>query len=207
MDTVILVWLGGLTLLSVLCIRQIAVLSLQAEANVFAERDPNDDGMMIGDAIPSQLRDAFADADPNKPWFALVLSSTCTQCFDLAFNLNSNDVESPIVAMVAGRPEMTENIRKELPPDIPVIEDPVASELVRSGLELKTVPFVFEFRQDQLAAKAALQNSDHLKRFMAEANSVSNLDFVEARIATPGKDQEERPLVLAATVERAVDRS
>jgi hypothetical protein len=44
--------------------------------------------------------------------------------------------------------------------------DPIAA------LSISTTPFVFEFRDDRLAAKAAVRGFDHLARYVSEAESV-----------------------------------
>lgn len=183
MEIAILIWLSVLTIVLLASMRQIAVLSLQAKNNLFSGQDPLEDGIEIGEKIPKELYElGFVAADPTQPWFALVMSGTCATCFDVAFNLHNEDVSSPTVALVAGKPELTENIRTQLPGAISVVEDPAATKIVNGNLKLSTVPFVFEFRDEKLVAKAAVQGSDHLKRFISEAESVSNDEF-NARLA------------------------
>lgn len=174
------VWCAVLTLVVLACIRQIAVLGLRVDKSLFSGAEPVDDGLELGAPAPREVQALFEGRPTgNGPSFVVLMSSTCTTCRDLAFELTGTTFDAPVATLVAGRSELVDMIVEALPASTTVVRDPLATSAAQA-LDVKTTPFVFEFRRGQLAAKAALRGADHLKRFVTEAQTVSEDDLALA---------------------------
>lgn len=184
---VLAVWCAVLTLVVLACIRQIAVFGLRIDKTLFSGTEPVDDGLELGSPIPPEVTELFAGIPTDGPSFLVLMSSTCTTCRDLAFELSDTTFDRPVVTLVAGRSELVDIIVAALPVSTTVVRDPEAT-LAAKALDIKTTPFVFEFRRGELAAKAALRGADHLKRFIGEAATVSDSDLAVAHTREEGSE-------------------
>lgn len=188
----LLVWLGLLTLLVLAAVRQVALLDVRMNKAQYEGQDPADDGIDIGDALPRALA-TVAKLGDEGPSFVVLLSATCTTCADLAMELPSIRSDASVTVMVAGRRDQAVPIVSAVPATMATVTDPDATRIANS-LQIKTVPFVFEFRRDVLVAKAALRGADHLSRFIGEALEVSD-DDVDASVF--GSEQAPEPLAVS----------
>ena len=181
------VWCAVLTVVLLACIRQIAVLALRVDKTLFSGTEPVDDGLPLGSPTPASVEQLFEAPLPPGPAFLVLMSSTCTTCRDLAFELTDATFDAPVVTLIAGRPELVDMIAEALPVTMTVVRDPAATSAAEA-LAVKTTPFVFEFRRGTIAAKAALRGADHLKRFIAEARSVADEELVVAHAREEGSE-------------------
>jgi hypothetical protein len=171
-------WCAILTLIVLACIRQIAILDVRVDRQLFSGTEPVEDGLELGQPVPAEVA-ALIPAPAAGPWFVVLLSSTCTTCRDLAFEMQHFDLDAPVLGLVAGRSEVADVIAEVLPAGVTTTRDPQATAAA-AALAVKTTPFVFEFRRGTLVAKAAVRGADHLKRFMAEAGTVSDEELAAA---------------------------
>jgi hypothetical protein len=166
-------WCAVLSVVVLACIRQIAVLGLRIDKTLFSGTDPVDDGIALGSRVPPQVAELFGALPAGGPSFLVLMSSTCTTCRDLAVELSDTVFAAPVVTLVAGRSELVGVVVDALPASTAVVRDPQATAAARA-LDVKTTPFVLEFRRGEVAAKAAPRGADHLKRFIGEAAAVSD---------------------------------
>jgi hypothetical protein len=79
------VWLGVLSLVVVLLVRQIGLLTLRFDQVDLADPPfkPEGDGPELGDAVPPDVIAALPEL-ATEPTYLLLLSATCTSCRELA---------------------------------------------------------------------------------------------------------------------------
>jgi hypothetical protein len=180
-------WAAVLTVVVLACIRQIAVLGLRIDKSLYSGIDPVDDGPALGSPMPPQVAELFPAGPDAGPAFVMLMANTCTTCHDIAFELTGTTFDVPIVTLVAGRPELVQALVEALPSSVTIVRDPEATSAARA-LEVKTTPFVFEFRRGQLAAKAALRGADHLRRFISEASTVTDEELADSHAREEGSE-------------------
>ena len=154
------VWLGILTVVVLLLVRQTAILTVRQQVSSSAIGRLDDDGLAVGSLAPSGVLDIL----PPTPATILVLSSTCAPCRDFAGKLRKAklDERSPLIALVAGRTEVATALIALLPPSVRVIQDPQASQFANE-LSTSSTPFGMAFANGTLVAKRFLHDVDDLR--------------------------------------------
>jgi hypothetical protein len=163
-------WLLVLTITLLATIRQLALVMvrLDAEGQTAA---PVDDGMDINEPAPAEVADLL-EPDPEQPSFILVLAGVCSACREIAPRLGELPAGARIVVLLAGADDgLVGELADMLPPSVRAIRGEPATAAV-TALRIRTTPFIFEFRDGRLAAKAAVRDVDHLKRYLEEAETV-----------------------------------
>lgn len=161
-------WLAVLTVVALLLVRQIGLLTVRLDRDAQATA-PVGDGLAVGQEIPEMMR-PWLD-EHTGPQFILVLGAVCAPCREIADELQDASLKSPVLALISGRRAPAQALRDMLPSTVRTVLDPDAEAAVR-GLAISTTPFVFEVRGRRIAAKAALRGTDHLERFISEAEAV-----------------------------------
>ena len=138
----ICIWLGVLTLVVVLVVRQIGLLTVRL--SVAGEATPlDDDGPEVGSSLPEDVISVLPDQEED-PAYLLLISSTCTPCRELVADLQGKHrFEQKIVALVPGPEEMASELAALLPSGIRAVLDPQATELAEA-LDLACTPFALE---------------------------------------------------------------
>lgn len=170
------IWLGVLTLVVVLLVRQVGLLTVRLSmASQAISLD--DDGPEIGSSLPEDVASVMPEEDPA---YLLLVSAGCDPCRELVAELDGRRFEQSIVALVPGREEQAAEIAALLPPDMRVVLDPEATDLAES-LELESTPFVLEVEGGTVTRKAHLfGGASALNEFMeAGSSQVQKRDFVE----------------------------
>ncbi len=164
-------WLLVLTVVSVLIVRQIALLTVRLD-RLFDRNAPADDGLGIGAQIPDEIS-GILDAAPDQPTYLLVLGASCVPCRQLSLQLGYADLlPDNIIALISGHAEHRAAIVELLPASIRTITDPKARELI-DALEVSTTPFCFEIQRERIRGKTVLDDVDEFKRFTSEAVALS----------------------------------
>src|SRR5829696_5952677 len=119
------VWLGVLTFVVVLLVRQVGLLTVRLS--------------MATQAI--SLDDDVAEVMPDgERAYLLLISASCEPCRELVAELDGHHFEQSVVALVPGRQEQASELAALLPPGIRVVFDPEATHLAES-LDLESTPF------------------------------------------------------------------
>jgi hypothetical protein len=172
------IWLGVLTLVVVLLVRQIGLLTVRL--SVAGEATPLDnDGPEIGSSVPEDVAVVLPDQAEEHAYLLLV-SSTCTPCWELVADLGERRFEQKIVALVPGHGEKAGELAALLPSGIQVVLDPEATRLA-GALQLESTPFVLEVEHGTVTRKAYLhEGASDLIAFVESGNGAAEKkNFVE----------------------------
>lgn len=159
------IWMGVLTLILVLVIRQIALLTVRlSNANHMPAQQaddsfsPEDDGPQIGDDIPDEVLAALPELE-NDEGLVLLMSATCTPCRELATDLGrrSDELpELPTLALVPGSEiTLVDALANLLPKGMRVVNDPDATQFA-NALEIKSTPFGVAVNGGRVVGKSYL---------------------------------------------------
>ncbi len=147
------IWLGVLTLVVVLLVRQIGLLTVRLSiASQTLSLD--EDGPEVGDRLPEDVAAVLPDQEEERAYL-LLISAGCDPCRELVADLGGHRFEEKIVALVPGREEQASELAALLPSDIQVVLDPRAAMLADS-LELESTPFAIEVEGGTVTRKAHL---------------------------------------------------
>ena len=147
------IWLGALTLVVVLLVRQIGLLTVRLSiASQTLSLD--EDGPEVGDRLPEDVAAVLPDQEEERAYL-LLISAGCDPCRELVADLGGHRFEEKIVALVPGREEQASELAALLPSGIQVVLDPKAAMLADS-LELESTPFAIEVEGGTVTRKAHL---------------------------------------------------
>jgi hypothetical protein len=172
------IWLGVLTLVVVLLVRQVGLLTVRLSVAGEAASLDND-GPEIGSSVPEDVAVVLPDQAEERAYL-LLISSTCLPCWELATDLAEHRFEQNIVALVPGHEEQAGELAALLPSSMRVVLDPEATRLA-GALQLESTPFALEIERGAVTRKAYLhQGASDLIEFVESANSAAGKkNFVE----------------------------
>src|SRR3712207_65923 len=149
------IWLGILTLVVVLLVRQIGLLTVRLSVASQAFSLDND-GPEVGSSLPEEVTSVVPELMEERA-FLLLISSSCTPCRELVSDLQGEQrfEEQKIVALVPGHEDQAREIAALLPSGIRVVLDPDAARLAEA-LDLESTPFALEVERGTVARKAFL---------------------------------------------------
>ena len=170
------IWLGVLTLVVVLLVRQIGLLTVRLSV---ADRalSVDNDGPEVGSSVPEDV--ALPDLEEERAYL-LLISAGCTPCRELVADLGDRRFEQNIVALVPGSEEQASELAALLPPGIRAVLDPEATSLAES-LKIQSTPFALEVERGTVTRKAYLyEGASDLIGFVESGNApVETKGFVE----------------------------
>jgi hypothetical protein len=172
------IWLGVLTLVVILLVRQIGLLTVRL--SVAGEATPLDnDGPEIGSSVPEDVAEVLPD-QAEEHAYLLLISSTCTPCWELVADLGQRRFEQNIVALVPGHGEKAGELAALLPSGIQTVLDPEATRLA-GALQLESTPFALEVEHGTVTRKAYLhEGASDLIAFVESRNGAAEKqNFVE----------------------------
>jgi hypothetical protein len=147
------IWLGVLTLVVVLLVRQLGLLTVRLSmASQTISLD--DDGPEVGSDVPENVASVFPEGE-EEPAYLLLISAGCDPCRELVAALGGRHFEQHIVALVPGREDQAGELAALLPPGMRVVRDPEATMLAES-LDLEATPFALEVKRGTVTRKAHL---------------------------------------------------
>lgn len=172
------IWLGVLTLVAVLLVRQIGLLTVRLSV-ASQTLSLDDDGPEVGSNIPEDVTSALPDLEEDRGYL-LLISAGCTPCRELVVDLGEHSFEQKILALVPGREEQASELAALLPSGIRVVLDPEATELAES-LELESTPFAIEVEGGTVTRKTYLHEgaSDLIAFVQSGEAAVAKKNFVE----------------------------
>jgi hypothetical protein len=165
------IWLGVLSVVVLLLVRQVGVLTVQLERQQHVGA-PVMEGLALGSPVPADVLDAL-QADGEGSSYLLVLGATCPPCRELALGLrDAGAVTRGLTVAITGRGETGTVIEDALRDRARIVSDPLATRVTKA-LGVDTTPFAFEIAGGEVTAKAVVRGTDHL------------ISFVQA-VRTPG---------------------
>ena len=149
------IWLGFLTLVVVLLVRQIGLLTVRFSVATQAFSLDNA-GPEVGSSLPEEVTSMVPELMEERAYL-LLISSSCTPCRELVSDLQGEQrfEEQKIVALVPGHEEPAREMAALLPSGIRVVRDPEAARMA-GALDLESTPFALEVERGTVARKAFL---------------------------------------------------
>ena len=174
------VWMGALTVVAILIVRQIAIVMVRLDrigtgVMTLPTYEPMSEGPELGSQLPAEVARALPELGSGTS-HVLLLSATCSPCRDMAEGLGRADLaairkRSRVVALVPGRAELADGVAAMLPTGIRQVRDPQATALANQ-LSIQRVPFALRVEAGKVTAKAPpLDSTKDLLQFM-ERDSV-----------------------------------
>jgi hypothetical protein len=152
-------WLTVLTIVSILLIRQIALLTVRLEQNG-ESFNPQADGPTIGDGVPQEVLKMLPKVS-TEPVYLVSVSATCTSCRELLGDLRRRSLPGDQVAIFLSGPSGAAEAASELiPPRFQVIRDEDAK--IASALHITSTPFAVAIQNEVVVAKTYLFGVDDL---------------------------------------------
>jgi hypothetical protein len=145
------VWLGVLTFVVMLLVRQVGLLTVRVTMATQA-MSLDDDGPDIGSSLPEDVAEVMPERERA---YLLLISAGCEPCRELVAELDGHRFEQKMVALVPGYQEQAAELAALLPPDIRVVLDPEATQLTES-LDLESTPFALEVENGTVVRKVHL---------------------------------------------------
>jgi hypothetical protein len=144
-------WLGVLTFVVMLLVRQVGLLTVRVTMATQA-MSLDDDGPDIGSSLPEDVAEVMPERERA---YLLLISAGCEPCRELVAELDGHRFEQKMVALVPGYQEQAAELAALLPPDIRVVLDPEATQLTES-LDLESTPFALEVENGTVIRKVHL---------------------------------------------------
>lgn len=165
----LLVWLGLLTIVTVLIVRQVALLSvrLSIPVNAFSLAD---DGPELGSEVPAELQAALNNG--TQLHHLLILSANCAPCRELAAALAGRTAAASITALITGPAELARAIEDLLPAGVDAVGDPEAAKLIGS-LGIESRPFAVTVEGATITRKIYVRGRDDLLAFVAAGHEAA----------------------------------
>jgi hypothetical protein len=170
------VWLGLLTFVVVLLVRQVGLLTVRLSMATQAI-SLDDDGPEVGSTLPEDVAEVVPDGERA---YLLLISASCEPCRELVVELDGHQFEQSVVALVPGRQEQASELAALLPPGVRVVVDPEATQLAES-LDLESTPFAIAGEGGTVTSKVHLfGGASALLEFVGSAGArEENGSFVE----------------------------
>jgi hypothetical protein len=144
-------WLGVLTFVVMLLVRQVGLLTVRVSMATQA-MSLDDDGPDIGSSLPEDVAEVMPERERA---YLLLISEGCDPCRELVTELDGHRFEQKVVALVPGRQEQAAELASLLPPNVRVVLDPEAIQMTES-LDLESTPFVLEVENGTVIRKVHL---------------------------------------------------
>jgi hypothetical protein len=141
-------WLGVLTFVVMLLVRQVGLLTVRVTMATQA-MSLDDDGPDIGSSLPEDVAEVMPERERA---YLLLISAGCEPCRELVAELDGHRFEQKMVALVPGNQEQAAELVALLPPGIRVVLDPEATQLAES-LDLESTPFALEVKNGTVVSK------------------------------------------------------
>jgi hypothetical protein len=179
-------WLGVLTFVVVLLVRQVGLLTVRLSMAT-QTMSLDDDGPEIGSTLPEDVAEVMPEEEPA---YLLLISAGCDPCRELVAELDGHRFEQSVVALVPGRQEQASELAALLPPGIRTLFDPEATQLTES-LDLESTPFALEIESGTVTRKIHLYGGasaliDFVQSGSAQAQK-SNLVEITQKEAIEGR--------------------
>lgn len=165
-------WLGVLTVVVVLVVRQIALLTARLSVTD-GETFLANDGPLLDTAVPQEALSALPSLVHGQTQL-LLLSGTCGPCRDLASELARRRFQSPgTVVLASGRAELADALVALLPSGLRTLRDPEAARVARA-LHIQSTPFAVLIEDGVVKAKTYVHESANLISLVDEDETTTH---------------------------------
>ncbi len=164
-------WLGLLTFVVVLLVRQLGLITVRLE-NLDAQSAALPS---LGPEIGTPIVPEIATLLPNQlsgPVPILFISSNCEPCRELIVDIRKQQVQVPGIVLLTGNDAAAENLAGLLPPSLQVVRDPVASQLTEA-LQVRMKPFVVMVTENRVSYRSILNQAAELNRLVAQGQGMA----------------------------------
>jgi len=175
---VIGVWTGVLTLVVLLLVRQVGLLTVQV-----SRKSPaiDTDGPKIGRPVPREVLTMLPRLHQGQTHI-LLLSATCGPCREIATALSRNNGNATsVLALIAGRAELAQELGAMLPPQYQVVHDPGASE-VADALYIHSTPFSITVTDGIVSGKSYLRSANEFLAQIHERTASENVSHPQLEV-------------------------
>ena len=152
------VWLGILTLVIVLTIRQIGIMTVQlslAGSGFSVDKD----GPEVDSPVPAVVKTSLPLINVE-PITILLLSATCTPCRSLAEDLQKYRFDSPVITLLTGRQELVDGLAAMLSTNTHIVSDPQAAQIAEA-FNIHSTPFALRIEAGKVKVKTYVRGADH----------------------------------------------
>jgi hypothetical protein len=153
-------WLAVLTLVVLLLVRQIGLLTVRLDMAAGERISMDEDGLALGTQVSERTVAALPELNSGVK-YVLLFSASCDPCLDVAHDLGHVELNGDVVALVAGKKELADEIAGRLH-GVRIVRDPAAAELA-GELAVSSVPFAFEISETVVTAKKYLHSARDLE--------------------------------------------
>jgi hypothetical protein len=151
-------WLGALTLVVVLLVRQVGLLSLRLSAGGQGQQtfSLDDDGPEVGSNLPEEVSSTLPHLEEGRAYL-LLASASCGSCREVLADIGSHRFEQSVTVLIPGQEELSSELARLVPSGVRAVLDPEAS-MVAAALEIHSTPFAVEVQEGRITRKAYLYN-------------------------------------------------
>lgn len=165
-------WLGVLSLVLILVIRQVSLLDIQIGESGLSFHPPQE-GLSIGAPLPDGVRQVLPDTS-EKPVHLLLLSTTCSLCNQLSVALQDQIFHKvEIVVLITGQNDLAQAMSSGWPPNIRAIHNPEAAKIAQL-LKVRSIPFVMKLEHGTVVDKDYVRNSTSLLNAFSSSTAVDS---------------------------------
>lgn len=160
------VWMGILTLVVLLLVRQVGLIAARLEESgaIFSLAD---DGLPVGTKVPDEAVSLLPELGAGVTHL-VVMSASCAPCRTLVADLSAHPPNNRFIALVPGSKDLAQTMTDSLPPRATSVVDPQAKELANL-LQVRSTPFGLEVTERVVTSKRFLTSASDLERLMSNA--------------------------------------
>lgn len=167
------IWLVVLSIVTVLCVRQIALLTLRLEARGDSFSF-GDDGLEVGSEIDQWVADVLPVLSVGRA-YVLHVSASCGSCRDLIPALRDQKFDPPMVALLTGTGGVADELATQFPATWQLLTDPDAAQAAHL-LGIHSTPFALQIERGVVTGKAHVKVVEDLLNLV---ESYDNSDAAE----------------------------
>lgn len=175
----IALWLGGLTFVLLLVIRQVELITLRLDIPGQITQLPAN-GPDAGTVLSAEVIERHPEFEQGLVYI-LLASPTCVPCREVVPDLSSVDVPGRVFALLPGSRQLVDDFIPLVPSTYDVIRDPLATETANL-LSMERTPSVLEVEDGVVTGKAYLFEASDLARLIdarAESDARSFVTFAK----------------------------
>ena len=152
------VWLGILTLIIVLTLRQIGIMTVQLSM-VGPGFSVDTDGPEVGSSVPDTVITTLPQMNDELTTIMLI-SAACTPCRTLAEDLRKYHFDSPVVTLLTGRQNLADSLAEALSSNTHIVRDPQATQIAEA-FNIHSTPYALRIEAGKVKLKTYVRTADH----------------------------------------------
>lgn len=165
-------WLAVLSLVVILCVRQLGLITARLGAPLSSDAGAPD-GPEIGEPIPMSARRFLPDLEGVA--YLFFAEAGCIACRQVAADLQSASLDARIVAVVTGSGRAADGLVSILPDATDVVRGDQA-DTIATEMKVEVTPVAFQVERGYVSGKAVLRD---VADFAALVNAREHSDAAE----------------------------